>query len=106
MSRGRPGLRSQPIRVLDRASERIRDMQSAAVQQAIGVLMDWYEVPPDAAIEQLQNWSGDCGVPLDELATGLVQGICLGRPTRCPQTTIRHLEQLLRQLPEPASPAG
>jgi hypothetical protein len=78
-------------------------MDSAVIQQAVGVLMDWYDISPYAATEQLQVWADDCGVPITELAEGFVNGICLGRPTTCRDTVLRQLEELLRQLPTPVA---
>ncbi|WBQ03486.1 ANTAR domain-containing protein [Kribbella sp. CA-293567] len=77
-------------------------MESAVLQQAVGILMDWYGVPPEAAIEQLEQWATDCGAASWEVAEGLVHGICLGRPTACREEVLRHLEQLLRQFPATA----
>ncbi|MFI5707119.1 ANTAR domain-containing protein [Kribbella sp. NPDC051620] len=77
-------------------------MDPAVVQQAVGVLMDWYDISPDAAARQLQAWADKCGATIGEVAEGLVRGICLGRPTSCPEQILRRLEDLLRQLPTPA----
>jgi hypothetical protein len=77
-------------------------MDSAVVvQQAVGVLMDWYDISPDAATAQLQGWADGCGATTEEIAEGLVHGICLGRQTTCPTMILRRLEDLLRRLPTP-----
>ncbi|MDX6262228.1 MAG: hypothetical protein QOH84_3916 [Kribbellaceae bacterium] len=81
-------------------------MDTAVVQQAVGVLMDWYDISPDAATGQLQVWADGYGATIEEVAEGLVHGICFGRQTTCPTTILRQLEEDLRQLPSPAPAAG
>ncbi|WP_112244544.1 hypothetical protein [Kribbella monticola] len=72
----------------------------AVLDQAIAVLMDWYELPSLEAKIQLCAWAVRCDVSACELAEALVDGVCLGKATGC-RGVVRELEQLLRELPAP-----
>jgi hypothetical protein len=69
------------------------------LEQAVGVLMDWYELPSLEAKIQLCAWAVRCDVSACELAEALVDGVCRGRATACRPGVLRELEQLLRELP-------
>ncbi|TDU88834.1 hypothetical protein EV138_2385 [Kribbella voronezhensis] len=71
----------------------------AVLDQALAVLMDWYELPPLEAKIQLCAWAVRCDVSACELAGALVNGVCLGRATAGHGAVVRELEQLLRELP-------
>jgi hypothetical protein len=71
----------------------------AVLDQAVGVLMDWYELPPLEAKVQLCAWAVRCDVSACDLAAALVNGVCLGRANGCQPDVLRKLEQLLRELP-------
>jgi hypothetical protein len=71
----------------------------AVIQQAVGVLMDWYELPSAQAGRRLRSWAARCEVSPCQVAEALVNGICLGRPHSCQVTVVRQLERLLRELP-------
>jgi len=71
----------------------------AVLHQAVGVLMDWYDISPETAQDLVRTWATHCGASACQVAEGLVHGICLGKPTTCQDTLLRQLEQLLRHLP-------
>jgi hypothetical protein len=71
----------------------------AVIEQAVGVLMDWYELPPAQADCRLRSWAAQCEVPPCQVAEALANGVCLGRAHGCQVTVVRQLEQLLRELP-------
>jgi hypothetical protein len=69
------------------------------VQQAVGVLMNWYDLPPLDAVIVVEGWAVRCDVPTTQVAEALVHGICLGKTTSCHTALLRRLEKLLRELP-------
>jgi hypothetical protein len=71
------------------------------LEQALGVLMDWYELPLLEAKTLLATWAVRCDASACQVAEALVYGICLGRATTCSRTLLRQVEALLRQLPPP-----
>jgi hypothetical protein len=75
------------------------DIHLEVLHQAVGVLMDWYDVRPPQATAQLHAWAVQCDASICEVAEALVNGICLGRSSSCRLTVVRQLERLLRELP-------
>lgn len=69
------------------------------IQQAVGVLMDWYELPPAQAGCRLRSWADQCKVSTCQVAEALVDGVCLGRAHSGQVIVVRQLERLLRELP-------
>lgn len=73
--------------------------QQPVIQQAVSVLMDWYDLPPLEAEAELGRWAIQCEVSTYRVAEALVRGVCLGQATSFHATLLRQLEQLLRSLP-------
>ena len=69
------------------------------VHQAVGVMMEWYELPPAQARAQLREWAAQCDASACQVAEAFVRGVYLGSPTKCPLATVRRLEHLLREFP-------
>lgn len=64
-------------------------VQARTLEQAWGVLMDWYELPLLEAKTLLAAWAGQCAASDFQVADALVYGICLGRTTARTASDIR-----------------
>jgi hypothetical protein len=72
---------------------------AAAVEQAKGLLMEWFGVSADRADDVIRAWAGRCGRPPEVVAEVFVRQIWQGDATGCDRAVARALEHALRDLP-------
>ena len=74
----------------------VDESDSCVVEQAKGALMLRYGIGSRESLAVLDRWAEEAGVPVAEIATALVHGICLGRMGGEDAVIVRWLELRMR----------
>ncbi|ONI73946.1 hypothetical protein BWI15_11155 [Kribbella sp. ALI-6-A] len=82
---------------VEASASRVDD--AAAVEQAKGLLMEWFGVSAEQAGDVIRAWASRCGRPPQVVADVFVRQIWQGDATACDRAVARALEDALRDLP-------
>jgi hypothetical protein len=82
---------------VEASASRVDD--AAAVEQAKGLLMEWFGVSTEQAGGVIRAWARQCGRPPEVVADVFVRQIWQGDATACDRAVARALENALRDLP-------
>jgi hypothetical protein len=81
------------------SAEASRVDDASAVEQAEGLLMEWFGVSADQAGGVIRAWARRCGRPPEVVADVFVRQIWQGDGAACDRVVARALEHALRDLP-------